>query len=169
MKTINIFKVVTLSSLLVLVACDDDDYMAPDMNEAPVAEKLTLMTETDTPVMDQLQANDPDNDSLTFSLVNEPQSGVVELNSDGSFTYTPAKEFTGDDIFTFVASDGQLSSNATEVDITVNVKQEVFSSYSRDAYSKPSDADPSGVNGREFIFDVTTTDTYQDLVQDGEQ
>ena len=72
-------------------------------------------------------------------------------------------------MFTFLASDGQSNSATTEVDVTVNVKQEVFSSYSREAYQKQAGDEPSGVNGREFIFDVTTTDTYQDLVQDGEQ
>lgn len=169
MKTVNILKLVTLSSVFVLAACDDDDYMEPDINEAPVASKLSITTETDTPVMDQVQASDPDDDTLTYSIASEPQSGTVELNSDGSFTYTPAKEFTGADVFTFIASDGDLSSAAAEVDITINVKQEVFSSYSRDSYSKPSDGEPSGVNGREFTFDVTSTDTYQDFVQDGEQ
>lgn len=169
MKTVKALKLVALSSAILLTACDDDDYMAPEMNEAPVASKLTIMTETDTPVMDQLQADDPNDDTLTFSIVTEPESGMVELSSDGSFTYTPSKEFTGDDVFTFVASDGNLASEPAMVDITVNIKQEVFSSYSREAYSKPSDAEASGVNGREFTFDVNTTDTYQDFVQDGEQ
>ncbi|AOE49247.1 cadherin-like domain-containing protein [Kangiella sediminilitoris] len=169
MKIVHATKLTPLICLLILAACSDNDYTEPEMNQAPVATKLTVTTETDTEVMDQLQANDPDGDSLTFSIFAEPQSGTVQLSADGSFTYTPAKEFTGSDIFTFVASDGSLSSAVTEVDITVNVKQEVFSSYSRTSYSKSSGDEPSGVNGREFIFDVTTTDTYQDLVQDGEQ
>lgn len=169
MNTINIFKLTALSSVLVLAACSDNDNPAPDENQAPTASKLSIMTETDTAVMDQLPANDPDGDTLTFSIIDDPESGTVDLNSDGSFTYTPASEFTGSDVFTFIASDGQFSTATTEVDVTVNVKQVVFSSYSRDAYSKPGNADPSGVNGREFIFDVTNTDTYQDLVQDGEQ
>jgi len=169
MNTINIFKLTALSSLLVLAACSDNDNPAPDENQAPTASKLSIMTETDTPVMDQLPANDPDGDALTFTIINDPESGTVDLNSDGSFTYTPASEFTGSDVFTFTASDGQFNTATTEVDVTVNVKQEVFSSYSRDAYGKPGNAEPSGVNGREFIFDVTNTDTYQDLVQDGEQ
>ena len=170
MNTLKTFKYLALvSSALVLAACSDDDNAGPDMNQAPVASKLSIMTETDTPVMDQLQAEDPDGDTLSFVIVNDPQSGTVELSNDGSFTYTPDSEFTGSDVFTFLASDGQSNSATTEVDVTVNVKQEVFSSYSREAYQKQAGDEPSGVNGREFIFDVTTTDTYQDLVQDGEQ
>lgn len=169
MNTINIVKLMALSSVLGLAACSDDNNPAPDENQAPTASKLSIMTETDTSVMDQLPANDPDGDTLTFSIIDDPQSGTVDLNSDGSFTYTPASEFTGSDVFTFVASDGELNTATTEVDVTVNVKQVVFSSYSRDSYSKQSSDEASGVNGREFIFDVTTTDTYQDLVQNGEQ
>lgn len=169
MNMLYISKFALLSSLLILVGCSDDDYSEPDINEAPVATKATITTETDTPVMDQLQANDPDGDAITFSLATEPQNGTVDISADGSFTYTPAKEFTGSDIFYFIASDGLLTSAVTEVEITINVKQEVFSSYSRKSYSNQSSDEPSGANGREFIFDVTTTDTYQDLVQDGQQ
>lgn len=171
MNTINILKLTALSSLLVLAACSDNDNDDPTPleNQAPTSSSLSIMTETDTPVMDQLPANDPDGDALTFTIIDDPQSGTVDLNSDGSFTYTPASEFTGSDVFTFIASDGEFDTVTTEVNVTVNVQQVVFSSYSRDAYSRPGNAEPSGVNGREFIFDVTTTDTYQDLVQDGEQ
>ncbi|WP_223668560.1 Ig-like domain-containing protein [Kangiella shandongensis] len=167
MKIVNIYKLAAMSSLLLLIGCSDDT--EPDINQAPVTTKATVVTETDTPVMDQLQADDADGDSLTFNIVAEPQSGSVELGVDGNFTYTPAKEFTGSDIFTFVASDGSLNSAVTDVEITVNVKEEVFSSYSRKSYSNQSNDEPSGVNGRQFIFDVTTTTTYQDLVQDGNQ
>ncbi|GAA4357663.1 Ig-like domain-containing protein [Kangiella marina] len=169
MNTFKLLKYLALSSVFVLAACSDSDSYSDEENQPPVASKLSIMTVTDTPVMEQLEADDPDGDALTFTVINQPQSGTVELSSDGSFTYTPDNEFTGTDLFTFVASDGEFNSATTEVDITVNVKQEVFSSYSRESYQRSPSDDPSGVNGREFIFDVTTTDTYQDLVQDGEQ
>ena len=158
MNTLKTFKYLAIvSSALVLAACSDDDNAGPDMNQAPVASKLSIMTETDTPVMDQLQAEDPDGDTLSFVIVNDPQSGTVELSNDGSFTYTPDSEFTGSDVFTFLASDGQSNSATTEVDVTVNVKQEVFSSYSREAYQKQAGDEPSGVNGREFIIFLIST------------
>lgn len=170
MNTLKTFKYLAIvSSALIIAACSDDNNKGPEMNQAPVASKLSIMTVTDTPVMDELQADDPDGDALNFILINDPKFGTVKLSNDGSFTYTPDNEFTGADVFTFIATDGKSNSATTEVDITVNVKQEVFSSYSREAYQKQSGDEASGVNGRDFIFDVTTTDTYQDLVQDGEQ
>lgn len=40
-----------------------------------------------------------------FRLVTVPANGTVTLNPDGIFTYTPAAEFTGNDIFYFRATD----------------------------------------------------------------
>src|SRR5207245_2232921 len=51
---------------------------------------------------------------------NGPAHGTLSLNSDGSFTYTPALNYNGSDSFTYKANDGQADSptNAT-VSITV--------------------------------------------------
>ncbi len=66
-------------------------------------------------------ANDSDaeNNSLTATLVNTVSHGQLTFNADGSFTYTPQTGFTGDDTFTYRASDGTLSSGAATVTITV--------------------------------------------------
>ncbi len=62
---------------------------------------------------------DANGDPLTAIKVSDPTSGSVTLNSDGSFTYTPAAGYTGDDSFTYKANDGQLDSNTATVTITV--------------------------------------------------
>jgi VCBS repeat-containing protein len=63
--------------------------------------------------------SDPENDSLTASLVSTTPNGSLTLNSDGSFSYTPDSGFVGADSFTYRAFDGGLySSNAT---VTINV------------------------------------------------
>jgi hypothetical protein len=43
----------------------------------------------------------------------------LTLNTNGSFTYTPAAGFIGTDTFTYTASDGSLSSNVATVTINV--------------------------------------------------
>src|SRR5258707_300561 len=49
-----------------------------------------------------------------------PAHGTLSLNSDGSFTYTPALNFNGPDSFTYKANDGQADSpSAATVSITV--------------------------------------------------
>lgn len=51
--------------------------------------------------------------SLTATLVTPPSHGTVQLQPDGSFTYTRAPGFTGTDTFTYNASAGALSDPAT--------------------------------------------------------
>jgi VCBS repeat-containing protein len=74
---------------------------------------------------------DADGDAITVSQVNTLSGnvgtpitttwgGTATVNADGSFTYTPATNFTGTDSFTYRASDGTLSSNVTTVTLTVN-------------------------------------------------
>jgi VCBS repeat-containing protein len=63
---------------------------------------------------------DPDNTTLTANLVTDVQHGTLTLNTNGSFTYTPAAGFVGTDTFTYTAGDGSLSSN--EAIVTLNVQ-----------------------------------------------
>lgn len=58
---------------------------------------------------------DPEGAALSATLVSPPASGTVTLRADGSFTYQPNAGFVGQDRFTYRASDGSVSSEATEV------------------------------------------------------
>jgi len=62
---------------------------------------------------------DPDGLDLTAILVNNAVNGVLEFNSDGSFSYQPDLNFFGNDQFTYQASDGSLIGDETLVEITV--------------------------------------------------
>src|SRR5207302_683584 len=46
-------------------------------------------------------ATDVDGDPLTAILVSGPSHGSLTLNSDGSFTYTPAANYNGSDSFVY--------------------------------------------------------------------
>ncbi len=63
--------------------------------------------------------SDADSDPLSVHLVNGPTDGVLILNPDGSFEYTPDAAFDGEDSFTYAASDGMADSNT--VTVTINV------------------------------------------------
>jgi VCBS repeat-containing protein len=52
--------------------------------------------------------------------VSGPVHGVLTLNPDGSFTYTPDPGYSGTDTFTYQATDGYLSSSAATVTIAVS-------------------------------------------------
>jgi hypothetical protein len=64
-------------------------------------------------------ASDPDGDPLTAVLISPPAGGTLNLNPDGSYTYTPRSDFIGEDVFRIAASDGEAQSAPVEVRITV--------------------------------------------------
>jgi VCBS repeat-containing protein len=57
---------------------------------------------------------------MTPSLVSGPSHGSLTLNADGSFTYTPATNYSGSDSFTYQDTQGNLTSNTATVNLTVN-------------------------------------------------
>ena len=64
-------------------------------------------------------SNDSNANSVT--LAQAPTHGVLSLNADGSFTYTPNEDFWGHDMFTYVASDGVSDPVEATVSLTVNL------------------------------------------------
>ncbi len=101
-----------------------------EVNDAPVAVDDVATTNEDTSVTGDVLANDTDNDNTDGVLGNEethtavlnagPINGSLNLNSNGSFTYTPNPDFFGTDSFTYHAVDSRgLAGNIATVTITV--------------------------------------------------
>lgn len=88
-------------------------------NAAPVAADGTSNTLPGQTAVGQLDADDADNDLLTFALAIEPEHGTVVVDEDGHFEYTADLDFQGIDTFTFFANDGELISNNATVTIVV--------------------------------------------------
>ena len=65
-----------------------------------------------------LSATDYDGDVLTFSIVNQPINGTLLLEGI-SATYIPNINFNGNDSFTFIANDGEFSSNEALVSLVI--------------------------------------------------
>ena len=63
---------------------------------------------------------DPDNDIIIAILVSGVSYGVLNLNFNGAFDYTPNSNFYGTDTFIYKAYDGTSYSNTAIVTITVN-------------------------------------------------
>ncbi len=94
------------------------------VNDAPVTNSLAVYTtDEDTAIINASltpNAYDIDKDSLTYSVVTPPTHGTLNLSANGSFSYTPAKDYNGSDSFTWKVSDGNIESNTSTVSITVN-------------------------------------------------
>ena len=86
-------------------------------NRVPVAEPGTSFTLYNTTDNITLKGSDPDNDSLTFEIVDNTSHGTLTLlnNQTGETEYVPTGNFSGFDNFTFRVLDNnsQLSENAT--------------------------------------------------------
>ena len=95
-----------------------------DNNEAPVTdvESYSVLAGNGLSVGGSGVLNgdyDPDGNTLSAVLLSGPNHGVLTLNGDGSFTYTPDDGFSGTDTFSYEAWDGSLSSASTLVTIDV--------------------------------------------------
>ena len=93
-------------------------------NEPPIAENTAITVSENSSTSGQLQAQDPDNDSLTYSVVANPGKGALTLTTSGIFTYTPNANATGNDSFTFLVNDGQATSNTATVSITITISND---------------------------------------------
>jgi VCBS repeat-containing protein len=94
------------------------------VNDAPVAAADSFSISTKkilTVAAPGVLKNDSDVDGnlLTATLAGGPSSGTLSLKANGSFTYTPKKNFVGIATFTYRVSDGTLSS--VSVTVTINV------------------------------------------------
>ena len=107
-------------------------------NSVPTAVADTATTARNTAVSGNLAANDtPSADGgNVWSRTTAPANGAATVNSNGSYTYTPASTFTGTDRFTYTIRDANGDSSTAAVTITVtsgvasNVPVAVADSYS---------------------------------------
>ncbi|MGF1583156.1 MAG: Ig-like domain-containing protein, partial [Gemmataceae bacterium] len=86
----------------------DDMYMVNEDETLSIAAEGVLANDEDI-----------DGDDLTASLESDVTNGTLELQSDGSFIYTPDANYSGNDTFTYRVSDGTDSSDPVTVTIAV--------------------------------------------------
>jgi VCBS repeat-containing protein len=94
------------------------------VNAAPTAHPDSYTTTEDTPlrvggrgVLDN--DTDSDGDTLTAERVSHVKDGTLALEANGTFTYTPASNFSGTTSFGYRARDGSAPSAAVTVTIAV--------------------------------------------------
>ena len=130
--------------------------VAPSTNHAPVAADDSYTTVLNTALVVAaagVLANDTDADSnpLTGILVSSAGHGTVTLNPNGSFTYTPAANYSGSDSFTYKANDGSADSNIATAHITINPGLTLFGTPGNDTLT--------GGPGDDTLVASTGTDT----------
>jgi hypothetical protein len=128
--------------------------------EIPVANARTISIIENTSYVSNgtlsapnLSGSDPDGDPITCIKVTDPSSGVVVVNADCSFSYTPVANFEGTVEFTFKVNDGSNDSLPATVTINVlhlnvdpvadNITVTTFQNVARNFIFTYTDADPS--------------------------
>jgi gliding motility-associated-like protein len=107
-----------------LGVCDYADVIitVTPINDAPTAVDDFIAAEEDDVVSNSVATNDsdPENDPITFTLIEGVLNGVLIFNADGTFTYTPNNNFYGADGFTYEACDNTGCDSAV---VTIDVAQ----------------------------------------------
>ena len=87
----------------------DDAYLATKNVQLVVAAGSGVLT------------NDFDNAALNVNATSSSsaQGGLVVINANGSFTYTPPNNFTGNDTFTYTITDSDMQNDVATVSIRV--------------------------------------------------
>jgi hypothetical protein len=90
------------------------------VNDAPVAVDDSARTDEDAAVEIDVLANDsdPDGDALTVTMRSQPSNGRASVVSGHAVTYTPKRDFHGEDSFVYEVGDGEATAEAT---VTVTV------------------------------------------------
>jgi len=132
--------------------------VAPIANsKTPTAVDDTYTAIKNTALTINSQAGVLANDRYITSAVTPPATstthGTLSLQPDGSFTYTPNTDYTGDDSFTYQATDGTTTTSAATVTIHVVTARPALDSF------EFAQIDAQVVNAA-FTITVTAKDQY---------
>lgn len=83
------------------------------INDAPLVRATRPPCREDEPCAARVEASDVDGDALTYKLTAKPKHGQLELDAQtGAFTFTPARDWHGEDELGVEVSDGKLKAAA---------------------------------------------------------
>ncbi len=136
------------------------------VNDAPVATPDTPATPEDTPVDGAVTSTDPDDgDTLTATLDSGPSNGMVTVNPDGTYTYTPEPGYSGTDSFDVEVCDDATPALCDTVTVNVTVTSENDAPVATpDAPTTPED---TPVDGAVASTDPDTGDTLTATLDSG--
>jgi len=100
---------------------EDVQALNAQQNKPPRTQNQELFMLANTAVPINMDADDPNviqKDALTYEVVKSPANGVLSGKAP-NLTYTPKRDFSGADSFSFKANDGTLDSNIAKVAIDV--------------------------------------------------
>ena len=88
------------------------------VNDPPVTHDMSVSLDENKYLYIKLSTSDPDNNTLTYQIIEPPLHGTVSLMNNIA-TYTPHIYYNGPDSFSFKARDEELYSNISSVMLTI--------------------------------------------------
>ena len=94
------------------------------VNDPPIAVNDQYNVMEDEVVIGNVLDNDSDPDlgdvlQVELTLITDPLNGVININSDGSFEFTPERDFAGQDLFVYRVCDDADPSLCDEAEVTL--------------------------------------------------
>lgn len=120
------------------------------MAQVPTVPDYTPTTPEDTLLNGQVVGTDGDSDPLTYSLGAQATNGVATVNPDGTWTYMPAANYNGTDVFTVIVDDGVDGPATSTVTVTVTAVADAPVNTVPGAQSTAEDT-PLAFNGAKLI------------------
>ena len=125
-------------------------------NDAPIAFAGDFNVDEGVIYIGILEAEDGENESLTYSIVNEPTNGTVSITNihTGAFVYNHDGSETNSDYFSFKVNDSAVDSNVATISITITSQN--------DAPTFTEIANQGVLVGQVFELDLNTLGAPQD-------
>lgn len=95
--------------------CSDD--------KAPATNDSSLVTDKNNKLNGKVNINNPDKDNLIYTIEKDPLHGSVTLNKDGTWIYTPNKDYCGNDSFVIKIQDSNGMISTSIINVKINNKK----------------------------------------------
>ncbi|WP_075591654.1 tandem-95 repeat protein, partial [Labilibacter marinus] len=138
-------------------------------NTAPIAvDDVAEVNEGEVLNGTSLIANDSDDDGDVLSInttpISGPSNGVLVINPDGTYTYTPNDDFLGEDSFVYEVCDNGTPQECTSATVTITVVDS-----DNDDDGIPNDEEGEGDTDGDGIKDKDDTDSDNDGILDEDE
>ena len=90
-------------------------------NKAPVADPVSVYTKQNVTAYSKIEVSDPENEKTTCTVISQPSHGLLKINGGGEFSYTPDRNYIGQDSFVCRFEDVY---GAKSEPVTVKIKTE---------------------------------------------
>jgi len=131
------------------------------VNDAPVSSAAAITADMNGSKSGTLPAaNDAEGDAITYALAGGAQHGAASVGAGGTYTYTPAAGYVGNDTFGFSVRDSAGASNTYTVSVSVADPAHMIGGPGNDTLTGTAGDDTLiGNGGNDFLDGLAGTDT----------